>query len=211
MIKVVIADDQILLRESIGYILDNDDEITVVGMAGNGNEAIHICEKLKPDVVLMDIEMPNLNGVYATKMLKDKNKDIKIIILTTFENPDNIMESFMSDADGYIVKNINHKDLILTIKCVYSGLTVIHESVKRIMIDRFKGVVDFKSRYEDTLTKKEIDIVKLIAKGNSNKEIASTLNYSEGTIKNNITKILEKLEMSDRIQIAIFAMENGLV
>jgi DNA-binding NarL/FixJ family response regulator len=211
MIKVVIADDQILLRESIGYILDNDDEITVVGMAGNGNEAIHICEKLRPDVVLMDIEMPDLNGVYATKMLKDKNKDIKIIILTTFENPDNIMESFMSDADGYIVKNINHKDLILTIKCVYSGLTVIHESVKRIMIDRFKGVVDFKSRYEDTLTKKEIDIVKLIAKGNSNKEIASTLNYSEGTIKNNITKILEKLEMSDRIQIAIFAMENGLV
>lgn len=211
MINVVLADDQVLLRESIGYILDNDEEIKVVGMVGDGNEAIDICKKLRPDIILMDIEMPKLDGVNATKTIKEKCNNTKVIILTTFENPDNIMESFVANADGYIVKNISHKDLILTVKCVYSGLTVIHESVKQIMIDRFKGLIDYKSQYEDILSDKEIEIVRLIAQGNSNKEIAATLNYSEGTIKNNVSKILEKLDMSDRMQIAIFAIENGIV
>lgn len=211
MIKVVLADDQKLLRESIGYILNNDKEIEVVGMADGGDEVISVCEKTKPDIVLMDIEMPGLNGVRATKIIKEKYKNIKIIILTTFENPNNIIESFLADADGYIVKNISHKDLILTIKCVHSGLTVIHESVKKIMIDRFRGLMDHKSQYEEILTEKEIKIVKLIAQGNSNKEISKILNYSEGTIKNNVSRILEKLQISDRLQIAIFAMENGIV
>lgn len=211
MINIVLADDQILLRESIGYILDNDEEIKVVGMVGNGNEAVDICKKLKPDIVLMDIEMPKLDGVNATKIIKEKCKNTKVIILTTFENPDNIMESFVANADGYIVKNISHKDLILTIKCVFSGLTVIDNSVKQIMIDRFKGLLDYKSQYEDILSEKEIDIIRLIAQGSSNKEIAATLNYSEGTIKNNVSKILNKLDMADRMQIAIFAIENGIV
>ncbi|WP_206459105.1 response regulator [Anaerovorax sp. IOR16] len=211
MIKVILADDQVLLRESIGYILDNDEEITVVGMAGNGYEVIKLCEKLRPDIVLMDIEMPQLDGVNATKIIKENYKSTKVIILTTFENPDNIMESFVADADGYIVKNISHKDLVLTVKCVHSGLTVIHKSVKEIMINRFKGFSDYKLKYKDILTEKEIEIVRLIAQGCSNKEIASTLNYSEGTIKNNVSKILEKLDMSDRMQIAIFAIENGIV
>ncbi len=211
MIQVIIADDQVLLRESIGYILNNDEEIHVVGMAESGDEAIQKCEYKRPDIVLMDIEMPGTDGVEATKYIKDRWPEIKVIILTTFENPDNIMESFVAKADGYIVKNITHKDLVLTIKCVYSGLTVIHKSVKDIMIDRFKGIVDYKMNYIDILSKKEIEIVRLIAKGNSNKEIAATLNYSEGTIKNNVSKILEKLDMSDRMQIAIFAMENGMI
>lgn len=211
MIKIVLADDQTLLRESIGYILDNDDDITVVGMASDGKEAIELCKKEKPDVVLMDIEMPDMNGVCATKRLKEIDRGIKIIILTTFENPDNIMESFAANADGYLVKNISHQDLTLAIKCVYAGLTVIDESVKHIMMERFKGLINYKLQYEEILTEKEVEIVKRIAKGSSNKEIANALNYSEGTIKNNISRILEKLEMSDRMQIAIFAMENGIV
>ncbi|MCT4620075.1 MAG: response regulator transcription factor [Marinisporobacter sp.] len=211
MINVIIADDQVLLRESIGYILDNDEEINVIGMAEDGNEVIKMCNELHPDVVLMDIEMPELDGVKATKRIKEKYNDIKVIILTTFENPDNIMESFVALADGYIVKNISHKDLVLTVKCVASGLTVIHESVKKIMVDRFKGLGEYKSQYEDILNEKEIKIIRLIASGKSNKQIAATLNYSEGTIKNKVSKILEKLHMSDRMQIAIFAIENGIV
>jgi len=211
MIRVLLADDQVLLRESIGYILDNEKDIEIVGMAGDGNEVVEKCEILKPDIILMDIEMPSLNGVHAAKIIKEKNEQVKVIILTTFENADNIMEAFVANVDGYIVKNINHEDLILTIKCVNSGLTVIHESVKKIMIERFKGLIDYKSQYQEILTKKDIKIVELISKGFSNKEIANSLNYSEGTIKNNVSKILEKLEMSDRIQIAIFAMENGIV
>lgn len=211
MIKVILIDDQLLLRESISYLLENDDEIEVVGMGENGNEAISLCEELHPDVVLMDIEMPELDGVGATKIIKEKYENIKVIMLTTFENPDNIMESFISDADGYIVKNISYKDLARTIKCVNSELIVMHKSVKKIMVDRFKGLSDYKSQYKDILNEREIQIVRCIAAGNSNKEIAAALNFSQGTIKNNISKILEKLDMTDRIQIAIFAIENGIV
>lgn len=211
MIKVIIADDQVLLRESIGYILNNDKEIQVIANAGTGKETIELIKNHKPDIILMDIEMPELDGVSATRVIKEKYPNIKIIILTTFEDADNVMESFMMGADGYIVKNVNHEDLVLTVKCVSRGLTVIHESVKKIMINRFRGLSDYKSKYQDKLTDIDIKIVKLIAIGKSNKEIAYILNYSEGTIKNKISKIFEKIGMTDRIQVAIFAIENGIV
>lgn len=211
MIKVIIADDQVLLRESIGHILNNDEEIEVITTVANGQACLDICKKYKPDIILMDIEMPVMNGVKATKLIKEAYPEIKIIILTTFEDSDNIMESFMVGADGYIVKDISHYDLVLTVKCVSRGLTIIHESVKKIMISRFKGLLNYKTQYENKLSKREIEICKLIATGKSNKQIAYILNYSEGTIKNKISKIFEKLELSDRMQVAIFAIENGLM
>lgn len=211
MINVIIADDQTLLRESLSFILGNDDEINVVGLAENGEEVVELCKTLKPDIILMDIEMPKRNGVNATKILKEEYPEVKIIMLTTFENADNIMESFVVGADGYIVKNIKHNDLVLTVKCVASGLFVIHQSVKDIMIDRFKGLSQYKSKYQDKISEKEIEIIKLIATGKSNKEIAAAMNYSEGTIKNNVSKILEKLALTDRMQVAIFAIENKIV
>ncbi len=211
MIRLILVDDQLLLRESIAYLLENDDEIEVVGMGEDGNEALSLCETLNPDIVLMDIEMKGMDGVTATKIIKQRFPHIKVVILTTFENPDNIMESFVNDADGYIVKNISHKELTRSIKCVNSGLTVIHESVKKIMVDRFKGLSNYKTQYQDVLNEREIEIVKCIAAGYSNKEIGALLSFSQGTIKNNVSKILEKLEYSDRMQIAIFAIENGIV
>lgn len=211
MIKVVLADDQALLRESIGYILDNDDEITVVGTAKDGEEAIALCKSKQPDVILMDIEMPVMNGVKAAKVIKEQFPKIKVMILTTFENSDNIMESFIVGADGYIVKDISHTELVLAVKCTFRGLCIIHHSVKKMMMERFKSLCDYKSKYEDLLNDKELRIVRLVAEGKSNKEIAASMNYSEGTIKNYITKILEKLEVSDRMQIAVFAIENGIV
>ncbi len=211
MIRVLIADDEVLLRDSIGYILDNDDEIKVVGLSGDGDEVISMCKALLPDIVLMDIRMPSKNGIRASEVIKKDFPNIKIIMLTTYENLDNIMESFIVGVDGYILKNVNHFDIILTVKCVYRNLTVIHESVKLAMIERFKLMMDFKSEYKDVLSDREIRIIKNIAKGKSNKEIADILNYSEGTIKNNVSKILEKLNLDDRIQIAIFAIENGVL
>jgi DNA-binding NarL/FixJ family response regulator len=211
MINVILVDDQLLLRESIAMLLENDDEIKVLAMGTNGYEAISLCEHYHPDVMLIDIEMPELNGVSATKIIKEKYPEVKIMILTTFENPDNIMEAFINDADGYIVKNISHKDLVRSIKCVNNGLTVIHKSVKEIMMGHFKGLSGHKVRYQDLLSEREIEIVKLISSGLCNKEIAAELNFSLGTIKNNISKILEKLEMSDRMQIAIFAIENRIM
>ncbi|WP_461206851.1 response regulator transcription factor [Clostridium sp. DL1XJH146] len=211
MIRVIIADDQVLLRESIGYILNNDDEIDVIAMAGTGKEIIGLCRKYTPDIILMDIEMPELDGTSAAKVIKEQHPDIKIIMLTTFENPDSIMQSFMAGVDGYVVKDINHYELVLTVKCVAAGLTVIDESVKKIMIDKFKIQHSYKFNYSDKLSHKDIEIIKLIAKGKSNKEIATYLNYSEGTIKNNVSKVFGKLEVTDRMQVAIFAIENGIL
>lgn len=211
MIKIVIIDDQVLLRDSIKYILDSDEDFDVVETAGDGNKAIELCKKYRPDIILMDIEMPGLDGVSATRIIKERYPETKVIILTTFENPDNVIEAFVSKADGYIVKNIEHENLILSIKCVANGITVMHESVKHIMVERFKGLMNYKRQYQNVLTEKDLDIVKLIATGKSNKEIANVLNYSEGTIKNRVSKLLEKLDMADRMQIAIFAMENGIL
>ena len=210
MIKVVLIDDQLLLRESLSYLLENDDEIKVVGMGKNGKDAISLCGTLHPDVVLMDIEMPELDGVSATKIIKQKHCDIKVIMLTTFENPENIVESFICDADGYVVKDISSKDLTRAIKCVNNNLTVVDKSVKKIMVDKFKKLSNNNFQFKDIFTDREIQIIKCIASGKSNKEISCDLNFSQGTIKNNISIILEKLNMTDRIQIAIFAIENGI-
>lgn len=211
MIKILIADDQKLLRESLSYILESEPDFDVVDTVETGEQALKACEIHKPDIVLMDIEMPKLNGVHATDILKSKCPDIKVIILTTFENPDNIMEAFIAGADGYIVKSIDYKELIMSIRCVLSGLTVIDHSVKQIMLQRFKGLSDYKMKYADLLSEKEIEIIKWIASGKSNREIAQILSYSEGTIKNNVSKILDKLKLTDRVQVAIFAIENGVV
>ncbi len=210
MIRVVIVDDQTLLREALGYILDGDSQIEVIGFGGNGSEAVELCDTFVPDIVLMDIEMPGMNGIKATLKIKEKHKDIKIIMLTTFETPANIIEAFVAKVDGYIVKDINHEKLILAVKAAMSGLTVIHESVQKVLVDKFNKLNGYKVNYSEILTDKDVEIIKLIARGDSNKRIAEQLNYAEGTIKNNVSKILTKLNMSHRMQIAIFAMENGL-
>ena len=211
MISVVIADDQLLLRESLKFILDNDEEIRVVGTAGNGREAIDLCVRLQPDVVLMDVGMPELDGVGATKAVKEQCPRTKVIILTTFEDPDSIIEAFLSNADGYIVKNISHTDLVLTVKCVSGGLTVIDESVRCIIIDKFKRLSGCRAEVRETLSDKELELIRLIAAGKNNREIAALLSYSEGTIKNHVSKLYDRLGVSDRMQIAIFALENGIM
>jgi DNA-binding NarL/FixJ family response regulator len=211
VIKILIADDQTLLRESLSFILDSDQDIKVVGLAEDGETAIEKCGELLPDIVLMDIEMPVVDGVEATKAIKKCHPDTKIIMLTTFENPENIMGAFVSGADGYLVKDVSHGELLLTVKCVASGLTVIHESVREIMIEKFSSPARVKKDLANILTDKEIEIMKLVAAGKSNKEIGTDLNYSFGTIKNYISRILEKLGFTDRIQIAIYSIENGIV
>ncbi len=211
MIKVLLAEDQALFRDSMKFMLEQDDAITVVGTAEDGCQAVKLCESLKPDIVLMDIEMPHMDGISATQVIRERFPKIKIIMLTTFEHPKQVMESFIADANGYLIKNMRHSDLSLAIRCAYSGITVIHPKAKAIMVERFRSLQDYTSQYKEILTEREIEIVRFIAKAFSNKEIGDILKLSEGTIKNNITKILHKLGMTDRLQIAIFAMENGIV
>lgn len=210
MIKVIIADDQVLLRKSLAQLISIDEKINVISMASSGREAIDECEKHRPDIVMMDIEMPKMNGIDALKIIKDKYPDIKVIILTTFDNKENIIQAFLARADGYITKDIEPDELITTIKCVNYGLTVIHKSVKEIMVDKFEKLANKSKNYTDILTIEEIDMIKNIVDGKSNKDIAKILNYTEGTVKNKVSRIYEKLGITDRLQLAVYAVENGI-
>ncbi|BES64966.1 response regulator transcription factor [Gottschalkiaceae bacterium SANA] len=210
MIRIMIADDQALLRKSLGQIISTDEEISVVAMASTGREAIDECERLKPDIIMMDIEMPEMDGIAALKIIKEKVPQTKIIILTTFDNKENIIASFLAKADGYITKDIDPQELITTIKCVNYGLTVIHKSVKEIMIEKFEKLESKRKNYADVLNVEEIDMIKLIVDGKSNKNLAQAFNYSEGTVKNKVSRIYEKLNISDRLQLAVYAVENGI-
>lgn len=210
MIKIMIVDDQELLRKSLGQIISTDEEISVISMASTGRDAIEKCNLNPPDVILMDIEMPELNGIAALKIIKENYPEIKVIILTTFDNKENIVSSFLSKADGYITKDIAPLELITTIKCVNYGLTVIHKSVKEIMVDKFQKLSSSQKNYSEVLSLEEIDMIKLIVDGKSNKAISKVLNYSEGTVKNKVSKIYDKLGISDRLQLAVYAIENGL-
>lgn len=210
MIKILIADDQALLRKSLGQIISIDEELNVVSTASNGREAINLCERYKPDIVIMDIEMPKLNGIGALKVIKEKYPKTKVIILTTFDNKENIIASFLAKADGYITKDIAPEELIATIKCVNFGLTVIHDSVVDIMVNKFEKIANTNKNHLEILTTEEIDMIKLIVDGKSNKSIAKEFNYTEGTVKNKISRIYEKLGISDRLKLAVYAVENGI-
>ena len=216
MIKVLLADDQVLLRNSLQYILDKDDEIQVTAVASNGFEVMKEMEIKDIDVVLLDIVMPEKDGIETVKELKAKYPDIKVLMLTTFENIENIMESFIAGANGYVVKDINPKELVMSVKCVMEGLNVIHENVHELMVRNFAREYNNKYYLQDknvdvTITNTEKEIIKLVAQGKNNKEIAQIMNFAEGTIRNKITRLLDKLDLRDRLQIAIFALENNLL
>lgn len=210
MIKIIIADDQVLLRQSLGQLISIDSDLDVVKLVSTGKEAVLACDRYQPDIVLMDIEMPELNGIEALKKIKKRLPKTKIIMLTTFENKTNIVEAFMADADGYITKEIDPEELIAVIKCVNFGQTVIHKSVKSIMVDKFKKMHVASITYKNILSNEEIEMVKYIVDGKSNKAIGKIFSYTEGTIKNKVSRIYDKLGLSDRLQLAVYAVENGL-
>lgn len=216
MIRVLLADDQILLRNSLQYILDKDEEIEVKAVAANGYEVMKGLAKQEIDVVLLDIVMPEKDGIETVKEIKNLYPKVKVLMLTTFENIENIMESFIGGANGYVVKDIGPAQLVMSVKCVMQGLNVIHENVHGLMVKSFAREYNNKYTLNDTNTEvvinnTEKEIIKLVAQGKNNKEIAQIMNFAEGTIRNKITKLLDKLDLRDRLQIAIFALENNLL
>lgn len=210
-IKVAIADDQLLLRNSLEQIINSDPDICVTGSVGSGDALIKFCEDHQPDVILMDVEMPEIDGLAALKIIKKKYPGIRVLILTTFESHEYITDAFLHDADGYITKDIGYEKLIATIKCVAFGLTVIHPGAKAVIIEKFKTKSGgARKSYTDILTLEEINIVRLIVMGESNKTIGETLYYTEGTVKNKVSRIYEKLGIANRLELAVFAVENSI-
>jgi len=208
MIKVLIVDDQALIREGLSLMLSLYDEIQIVGQATNGEEALNFLKKEKADVILMDIRMPIMDGVEATKLIKDSYPNVKIIILTTFNEDEYILKGLKNGADGYILKDISSKELVDTIKSVHNGNMMFHGDVAKTLAS---AVVDKKNAKKEeifnSLTARELEIAKLIGQGKSNKEISQILYITEGTVKNHVTKILDKLQLRDRTQLALLIKE----
>ena len=209
-IKLLIVDDEKLIREGLNLMLSIFDDIDVVGTAENGYEALEICKNREVDIVLMDIRMKACDGVMGTRLIKEQFTKVKVIILTTFKDKEYIQEALKYGAFGYMLKDSSHDVIYEGIKTAYKGNMVVHPEVAtKILEDSNKEKKADINKFK--LSEKEIKIIESIAKGLSNKEISEGLFLSEGTIKNNITNILSKLELRDRTQIAIFAFKNGIV
>lgn len=205
--KVLIVDDDALIRESLSILLGLDDEIEIVGTACNGQEAFDSCQKLMPDIVLMDVRMPVMDGVLGTKLIKSSFKDIKVVILTTFQDDEYIKEAIKNGAEGYILKNQSSDSIVDSLKAVVKGNMVLEKNVAETLSSLIKNE-NKKDISKYNLTDREMDILKLIGDGRSNKEISAQIHLGEGTIRNYVTNLLEKLELRDRTQLAIFYLKN---
>lgn len=217
MIKVLIADDQELIRESLKIVLGSDERIQVIDTVCNGMEVIESIKKDKPDVILMDIRMPEMDGVQCTKIIKESDQNIKIIILTTFDDDEYIFDALKYGASGYLLKGASMKELINGIYTVAGGGAMINPDIAGRVVKLFsqlaKGsaVIKVNSKNVESLGRTEWKVIKQIGRGLSNKEIARALYLSEGTIRNYLSQILSKLDLRDRTQLAIWAVETGVI
>lgn len=216
-IKVLVADDQELVREGLGIVLSNRPEIEYMGAVSNGREVIQAVRQAKPDVILMDVRMPEMDGVTCTKIIKEQYEDIKIIILTTFDDDEYVLGALRDGASGYLLKGTSMKDLVNAIQLVNSGSAMINPDIAAKVVNLFskmaQGSFSVKVRNDGIkeLTNTERKVTRLIGMGYSNKEIAAELSLSEGTIRNYLSSILDKLELRDRTQLAIWAVQTGVV
>lgn len=219
MIRLVIAEDQVLLREMMLSILKEASEFVVVGSASNGEDALSLCSRYRPDLVLLDIKMPKLNGIEVLSKIKKEMPQIKVILLTTFEEEEDISKAFCMGVDGYLLKDISPEELIRSIHCVINGLFIMSASVKAYIQKAYAIncqvespiMVSTSTAAPISLDSVEIKMLKLIATGKSNKEIGETLGFTEGTIKNKITKLLSLLELKDRTQLVVYALTQKLI
>lgn len=217
MIKVIIADDQELIRQSLQIILGVEEDIDVIDTVENGVEVIRSVRKEKPDVILMDIRMPEMDGVICTQIIKENYPNIKIIILTTFDDDEYVFNALKYGASGYLLKGISTKELIGAVRKVHHGTAMINEDIASKVVKLFSRMaqsnitIQVDESQTADLKRTEWQMIALVGSGLSNKEIAAKLILSEGTVRNNLSIILSKLNLRDRTQLAIWAVQTGAV
>lgn len=211
-INVLIADDHSLLRQGIKQILELEKDIMVIAQASNGDEAVQYAIECKPDVILMDINMPKTNGLQAIKEIKQRNLDCKIIVLTIHEDREYLFKTLQMGAEGYVLKDAEPSVLIEAIRNVHAGQSYIQPNMTTELVKEFNRVTlhDKEKHNESSLTAREIEVLELIAEGMINKEIAKQLYISEKTVKNHVSNIFRKLNVSDRTQAAIYAFKHNI-
>jgi DNA-binding NarL/FixJ family response regulator len=213
-VRVVLVDDQALIRTGFKMILESEDDIEVVGEASDGEQAISMTRSVRPDVVLMDVQMPTMDGLEATgRIVRDANIPSRIVILTTFERDDYVFEALRAGASGFLLKNAPSEELVHAVRVVAAGDALLAPSVTRKVIEGFIRRQAHRSNEVELrrLTERETEILQLLATGKSNSELAAHLFVGEGTIKTHVSSVLTKLGLRDRMQAVIFAYESGLI
>jgi DNA-binding NarL/FixJ family response regulator len=218
MIKTIVADDQDLMRDGLATILNLRPEIEVVGTAKDGKEAFEIAKELKADLVLMDIRMPNTNGVEGTRLIREHLPNVKVLMLTTFKDSELIFEALEEGASGYLLKDMATDTIVQAIVTVHSGGMVLPPDLTKQVLKELKKTKEIESPKNPLLsppnlqeiTEREIEVLKQLGYGLSNKEIANKLFITEGTVKNHVSNIISKLQLRDRTQAAIFAVRYGI-
>jgi DNA-binding NarL/FixJ family response regulator len=213
MIRVLIADDQAIARQGLQVILSVEADIEVVGLAQDGQEAVDMAAKLQPDLVLMDLKMPRLNGVQATKAIKEKFPNVAVLVLTTYDMDDWLANAIRSGANGYLLKDTPPQEIVSAIRGTVQGKSYVDPNVAGKVLQQMQQSPVAQSRLELTepLTERELDVLKLLAKGLSNQEIAESLHLSEGTVRNYLSTLFSKLGVSDRTKAAVLAIQHGLI
>lgn len=211
-INVLIADDHSMVRQGLKQILELEEDISVISQASNGDEAVRLAKLHKPDIILMDINMPGTNGLQAIKELKQENNPGRIIVLTIHEDREYLFKTLQMGAEGYVLKDAEPSVLIEAIKTVYAGQSYIQPNMTRELVKEYKRITlhEKTSSEEKNLTAREIEVLELIAEGLINKEIAKRLYISEKTVKNHVSNIFKKLNVSDRTQAAIYAFKHNI-
>jgi DNA-binding NarL/FixJ family response regulator len=215
-VRVVIADDQALVRAGFKMILEAEPEIEVVGEAEDGVEAVELIKRLKPDVALMDIRMPRLNGLEATRQITNGAGDVptRVLVLTTFDLNEYVYEALRAGASGFLLKDVPSEQLVAGIHVVARGEALLAPSITRRLIEEFaknQPVEVTPPKEVEELTAREMEVFKLIARGMSNAEVAAELIVSETTVKTHVARILMKLHLRDRVQAVVYAYETGMV
>ncbi len=212
MIKVLVADDQAMVRSGLRLIVESEPDLTVVAEAENGEEAVRLARREQPDVVLMDIRMPVMDGLEATRQITTSNPEAKVIVLTTFDLDDYVYGALRAGAGGFLLKDAEGDALVDAIRVIAEGNAIISPSITKRLIS------EFASRPEATeasgleeLTEREVEVLRLVAKGMSNLEIGEELYVSETTVKTHVSHILAKLHLRDRVQAVVVAYESGLI
>ncbi|HEY4452538.1 MAG TPA: response regulator transcription factor [Solirubrobacteraceae bacterium] len=216
--SVLLADDQELMRMAFRMVIDTQPDVSIVGEAANGREAVDAARKLSPDVVLMDVRMPEMDGVQATKLIVESNSHARIIILTTFDIDEYVYAALRAGASGFLLKDTQPSDLLSGIRAVASGDAVVAPSVTRRLLSTYAHRLPAPESPDQSqrerlalLTAREHEVMMQVARSLSNAEIAERLVLSEATVKSHVGRILAKLELRDRVQIVVFAYETGLI
>lgn len=210
-IRILICDDHAILRQGLRFLIDSEEGLELAGEAQDGAEAVEMANALKPDVILMDLLMPRKDGIEATGDIRRQNPQAKILVLTSFSEVDRVIPAIKAGAMGYILKDSHPQELLEAIRDVYAERVYLPPAIVRQLFHTLEHNDTGQLLPEDVLSEREIDILKLIARGMSNPEIAATLSISRNTVGSHITHILEKLNLENRTQAALYALRMGLI